>query len=207
MAEGATELKELFKVISLGDKRAFDSLFKNYYMLLIKFASSYIKQEDAADEVVSELFVKLWLKRMELDKIENPKVYLYVSVKNACLNFIRNINKNKFNSLDEGMDEQHAASVYYSPQTIMEDKQLQAKLDQAVSALPEQRRLIFTMVKVDGLKCREAAEILNLSVRTVEGQVFKAVRTLADELTGYLGYNPASVAKHKLNVNLFYFLF
>jgi RNA polymerase sigma-70 factor (ECF subfamily) len=207
MAEGATELKELFKVISLGDKRAFDSLFNNYYVLLIRFASSYLKQEEDADEVVSELFVKLWLKRMELDKIANPKVYLYVSVKNACLNFIRNTGKNKFNSLDEGLDGQHAASICYSPQTIMEDKQLQAKLDQAVSALPEQRRLIFTMVKVDGLKCREVAEILNLSVRTVEGQVFKAVRTLADELTGYLGYNPASGARHKANIHLFFFLF
>lgn len=207
MAEGATELKELFKVISLGDKKAFDALFNNYYVLLIRFASSYLKQEEDADEVVSELFVKLWLKRMELDKIVNPKVYLYVSVKNASLNFIRNTGKDRFKSLNEGRDEQQAAPVYYSPQTIMEDKQLQAKLDQAVSALPEQRRLIFTMVKVDGLKCREVAEILNLSVRTVEGQVFKAVRTLADELTGYLGYNPATAARHKLNVNLFYFLF
>ncbi|HMI03279.1 MAG TPA: RNA polymerase sigma-70 factor [Pedobacter sp.] len=207
MAEGAIELKELFKVISLGDKKAFDSLFNNYYVLFIKFATSYLKQEEDADEVVSELFVRLWLKRTELDKIVNPKVYLYVSVKNACLNFIRNTSKNKFNALDEGLDAQQAASICYSPETIMEDKQLQAKLDQAVSALPEQRKLIFTMVKVDGLKCREVAEILNLSVRTVEGQVFKAVKTLADELTGYLGYNPATVAKHKLNVNLFYFLF
>jgi len=207
MAEGETELKELFKVISLGDKRAFDSLFRNYYVLLIRFASSYLRQEEDADEVVSDLFVKLWLKRVELDKIVNPKVYLYVSVKNACLNVIRNTSRNKFNLLDGSPDEQQAAPVYCSPQTIMEDKQLQAKLDQAVSALPEQRRLIFTMVKLDGLKCREVAEILNLSVRTVEGQVFKAVRTLADELTGYLGYNPATAAKHKLNVNLLYFLF
>jgi RNA polymerase sigma-19 factor, ECF subfamily len=207
MAEGATELKELFKVISLGDKKAFDLLFRNYYVLLIRFASSYLKREEDADEVVSELFVKLWLKRTELDKIVNPKVYLYVSVKNACLNFIRNTSRNKFISLDEGLDGQQPASVADSPQTMMEDKQLQAKLDQAVSALPEQRRLIFIMVKVDGLKCREVAEIMNLSVRTVEGQVFKAVKTLADELTGYLGYNPAAAVKHKLNVNLLYFLF
>jgi RNA polymerase sigma-70 factor (family 1) len=207
MAEGATELKELFKVISLGDKKAFDSLFRNYYLLLIRFASSYLKQEEDADEVVSELFVKLWLKRMELDKIVNPKVYLYVSVKNACLNFIRNTSKNKFTSLEEGLHEHQPASVSYSPQTMMEDKQLQAKLDEAVLALPEQRRLIFIMVKVDGLKCREVADIMNLSVRTVEGQVFKAVKALADELTGYLGYNPATAVKHKLNVNLLYFLF
>jgi DNA-directed RNA polymerase specialized sigma24 family protein len=86
MTDGAAELKALFNVISHGDKKAFDALFNNYYVLLTKFACSYLKQEDDADEVVSELFVRLWLKRMELDKINNPKVYLYVSVKNACLN-------------------------------------------------------------------------------------------------------------------------
>lgn len=207
MTEGAAELKALFNVISHGDKKAFDTLFNNYYVLLTKFACSYLKQEDDADEVVSELFVRLWLKRTDLDKITSPKVYLYVSVKNACLNFLRNKGR-RFSPLeDENEAEQLHTGSWNSPETIMENKQLQAKLDEVVSALPAQRRLIFTMVKQDGFKCREVAEILNISVRTVEGQVFKAIKTLADELTAYLGYNPASVAKHKANTHFFFFFF
>jgi RNA polymerase sigma-70 factor (family 1) len=207
MAEGAKELKDLFEAIAIGDKKAFDELFRGKYDLLCKFALSYVKQAEIAEEIVSELFVKLWLKRSGLDQISNPKVYLYVSVKNASLNALRKSGKTEMVNLDEQSAHELATPVQYSPETMLENKQLQAKLDQAIANLPAQRQLIFAMVKQDGLKCREVAEILNLSVRTVEGQVYKAIRTIADELTAYLGYNPTALPKNKLSNPIFSILF
>lgn len=207
MAEGAKEFKGLFEAIALGDKKAFDELFRASYELLCRFSSSYVKQEEVAEEIVSELFVKLWLKRSSLDQIANPKVYLYVSVKNACLNALRKSGRAELINLDEHPSHEFATPLQHSPEIMLENKQLQAKLDQAIANLPAQRQLIFAMVKQDGLRCKEVAEILNLSVRTVEGQVYKAIRAIADELTSYLGYNPTAIPKNKLSNPIFSILF
>lgn len=203
----ASTLKEVFGLIASGNKQAFDELFRDYYELLSRFALSYLKQEEIAEEVVSELFVKLWLKRSSLDQVANPKVYLYVSVKNASLNALRKLNRAELVNLDDSPSHQNLASPQHSPESLLEHKQLKAKLDQAIANLPEQRQLIFAMVKQDGLKCKEVAEILNLSVRTVEGQVYKAIRAIADELTVYLGYNPVAVPKSRLSNPIFSILF
>lgn len=206
MAERTEELRNLFKAIANGEKKAFNELFGCYYEQLCKFALSYLKQSELAEEVVGELFVKLWLKRTTLDQVANPKVYLYVSVKNACLNVLRKLGRAEMVNLDDSAHEM-AAAAQPSPDTMLENKQLQAKLDQAIANLPAQRQIIFAMVKQDGLKCREVAEILNLSVRTVEGQVFKAIRAIADELTEYLGYNPTHIPKNRLSNPIFSILF
>ena len=178
----------LFKEIHEGSQPAFDELFLNYYNKLSAFAQQYIKQRERAEEITSELFVKLWLKRRDLAHIVNPEMYLYVSVKNASLNQLRSISKyNMFSADDkENMLSQNTDHLGWD----MEKKELTLKLDQAVEALPQQRKIIFKLVKENGLKSKEVAQILGISTRTVENQMYKAVKTLADTITPYLGYNP-----------------
>jgi RNA polymerase sigma-70 factor (family 1) len=191
MAEKAKSIRELFQGISIGDKSAFNELFLSHYDRLQGFAMQYLKQEEDSEEVTSELFVKVWLRRKELDTIQNPEVYLYVSVKNACLNVLKKLGRQSMLHFDDLKEEELNFVVAASPHDLLEYKQLRSELDQVVNALPEQRRLIFKLVKEDGLKCREVAEILGISVRTVESQVYKAVKTLADQLSSFYFFTKA----------------
>ncbi|MNR01209.1 ECF RNA polymerase sigma factor SigL [compost metagenome] len=191
------KIKLLFQEIQQGDKAAFKTLFVAYYAKLVVFAQQYTKQLESAEEISAELFVKLWLKRQQLSTVLHPEVYLYVSVKNACLNLIRADKKRAVVGYEENQlfpTERAAAN------SKLEDKELFNLLDKAVSSLPKQRRIIFRLIKEDGLKTSEVAVILGLSKRTVENQLYKAVKTLADAMSDYLGYHPQSkIARKQLS--------
>lgn len=187
------KIKLLFQEIDLENREAFNDLFTTYYWRLVAFAKQYTKQLESAEEITAELFVKLWLKRSQLSAIQNPEIYLYVSVKNASLNFIRSKKRQIAVAMeDEAITEEGAG--YYSQ---LEDKELVKLLDAAVSSLPEQRKIIFKLIKEDGLKTSAVAQILGLSKRTVENQLYKAVKTLADKISDYLGYHPQAKTSKK----------
>jgi len=181
-------LTVIFQEIHQGDQIAFNELFLLYYDRLVVFAIQYVKQEAFAEEITSELFVKLWLKRDRLLQVSNPEVYLYVAVKNAALNHLRSLKKHQV--LTDEAEGFAMESIPDGGDLVMERKELYNMLNRAVAALPEQRRIIFKLIKEDGLRCREVARILDLSTRTVESQMYKAVKTLADQLAPYLGYHP-----------------
>ena len=205
MSEKESKIKTLFQEIQRGSRDAFNHLFNLYYTKLVAFARQYTGQMGGAEEICSELFVKLWLKRNSLSGILNPEVYLYVSVKNACLNLIRSEKKraNLF-SEEEGHPSVEITSRSYSS---LEDKELMRLLTVAVSSLPEQRKIIFRLIKEDGFKAAEVAQILGISKRTVENQLYKAVKTLADAISTYLGYHPQSGTVKRQLSKLSMFLF
>ncbi len=190
------EIVQLFKEIQQGDKTAFDELFNHYYQRLVAFAKQYTRQQESGEEITSELFVKIWLKRDTLSNVLNPEVYLYVAIKNACLNLKRSDKKrvalfteNEENTSFDGISNGHL--------TFLEDKELRKLLDLAVASLPEQRKMVFMLIKEDGLKTAAVAQILGISKRTVENQLYKAIKTLAEALSDYLGYHPQSKAAKK----------
>ena len=186
MSEKERKILLLFENIEQGSKAAFNELFMLYHQKLLSLARQYIKSNEGAEEITSELFVKLWLKRHNLSQVTNPEVYLLISIKNACLNLIRSEKKRNsifspFSSAEESLDQEISS---------MADGELFKLLDKAIAALPEQRRVIFILIKEDGLKTKAVAEIMGISVRTVENHLYKAVRSLADTLSFYLGYHP-----------------
>lgn len=189
MLEKKNKIELLFKEIQYGNTHAFDELFLRYHDKLLAFAMQYTKQLESAEEITSELFVKIWLKRKELSKVLNPEVYLFVSIKNACLNWIRSDKKRNtifvIPPIEQPVD---IVSSYQA--NLVEEKELTRLLDLTVAALPDQRRMIFKLIKEQGLKAHEVADILDLSVRTVENQLYKAIVTLAEEISEYLGYDP-----------------
>ena len=189
MALQQETIQELFRRIASGDKQAFNTLFRRFYPRLTAFAQQYT-QAEAAEEIVSDVFVKLWLRRASLGTITRPEVYLYVAVKNTALNYLRSRKNQPI--LDEIPDALSANAP--------EDKELQRVLQSAIRRLPEQRRLIFRLIKEDGLKSADVAVILGLSPRTVESQLYKAVKTLADQLSRYLGYHPGQPAKRLISL-------
>ncbi|KQR70774.1 RNA polymerase sigma-70 factor [Pedobacter sp. Leaf176] len=186
MSEKELKILALFADIEQGSKVAFNELFMLYHHKLLSLARQYLNSLESAEEITSELFIKLWLKRHNLSKVIHPEIYLFISIKNACLNLIRSEKKRKlvfspWSSAEESINQQISD---------MADEELHTMLNKAVAALPEQRRIIFILIKEDGLKSKAVAEIMGISVRTVENQLYKAVKSLADTLSLYLGYHP-----------------
>ncbi|SFH40033.1 RNA polymerase sigma-70 factor [Pedobacter insulae] len=188
MPEQKEKILSLFREIQNGNKLAFNELFLMYYPKLLTFAKQYTKNQESAEEITSELFVKIWIKRAGLFEILNPEVYLFIAIKNACLNLIRS-EKKRSQFFHEELH-QSIALCSDDDGLKMENQELKKQLDLAVKALPEQRKLIFKLIKEDGLKAQEVALILNISVRTVENQLYKAVKALAEAISDYIGYHP-----------------
>jgi RNA polymerase sigma-70 factor (family 1) len=189
MPKKKKQITLLFKEIECGNTNAFDELFLRYHDNLLAFAMQYTKQMETAEEITSELFVKIWLKRATLSSVLNPEVYLFVMVKNACLNLIRS--EKKRNTLFVApADGQTLDKVSAYQANLLEEKELLRILDLTVAALPEQRRMIFKLIKEQGMKRHEVAEIFGISIRTVENQLHKALLTLAKDVSAYLGYDP-----------------
>lgn len=202
MEEPKQQIAKLFLEIQQGNRHAFDRFFLLYHNKLISFAKQYTKQTENAEEIVSALFVKIWVKRHELSSILNPEVYLFIAVKNACLNLIRSQKKRNFIFSAQG-DEVIKESI--EQHNTLEEKELSRILRQAIAELPEQRQLIFKLIKENGLKSKDVAKILSISTRTVENQLYKAVKTLAGVLSDYLGYHPQQPFIKKQSPILFFF--
>lgn len=185
MANTETDIKNYFNQISIGDRDAFNTLFRSRYERLVWFAHSFINETGQSEEIVSDIFIWLWNNRETLNEIDNPEVYLFSAVKNRCLNALRN--NIKAVSMDEYYKKENES--HDNPLSEMEQKELIAKLHIIVKSLPKQQRIIFKMIKENGLTAKQVAEILNLSSRTVETHIYKALQRLEKEITEYLGYS------------------
>lgn len=185
MGHSRKTIKELFRQIQHGHAAAFDRVYLMHFDNLKRFALQYVKREAAAEEIVSERFVQLWLRRAKLAEIENPIFYLYRSVKNACLTLLEREGRHAQVPIEAMQGNALQAMDTDDPEKMLEYKELIAYLDAAIDRMPDQRRTIFRMVKEDRLKCREVADLLGLSVRTVENQVYLAVKRLSEEVERY----------------------
>jgi RNA polymerase sigma-70 factor (family 1) len=170
------------------DPKAFESLFYLLNPPLIKFSMMYLHQKEVAEEIVSDVFVKCWLNRKTLTEVRNIDTYLYVAVKNQSLNHLK-----KYSHIHLVQVEDSSELRLLKPNTpheTLEKKELLFKMEQSIEQLPQQCRIIFRLIKEEGIKYKEVAEILNISPRTVQTQLFRAMKRLSAVLTDYL--NPSS---------------
>jgi RNA polymerase sigma-70 factor (family 1) len=168
----------VFSISKYDDQGAFKKLFDIYYPKLLNYAYYILESRQDADEVVSTLFVKIWEKRDKLPEIKNLDGYLYISVKNQCYNYLRD-NKEFFLKTLE-IDECKFFPSLENPEKQYLDIELKEKILEAIEELPPRCKLIFRMVREDGLKYAEVATLLELSVKTVEvqmGRAFSKMRT------------------------------
>ena len=177
----------LFKDIKKGSREAFERLFREYYAPLVRFAFWQTGHREAAEDIVAGFFVKLWQKRALLDPVQAPGAYLYMSVKNAVIDYRRTLQNKACATQPDSRD---AESIAAPAEDAIENKELTELLEHTVEALPFKRKLIFRLVKEEGLKCREVAELLNLSERTVENQLYRAIEAIARVVQDYLGFDP-----------------
>jgi RNA polymerase sigma-70 factor (family 1) len=174
-------LIELFHAIGLfSDEKAFETLFRKQFARLHKFSMQYVHNSEQAEEVVNDVFVKLWKYRQSLQTIANSESYLFAAVKNQSLNYIK-----KFSTLRISLNSEKNLSVLEYKSTAEDDlewKSLVIQLNSVVDNLPEQCRKIFKLVREEGFKPAEVAKVLNLSVRTVETQLYRATKRLDETI-------------------------
>ena len=169
------------RIACFGDQTAYKELFTSLYSSLLHFAKSIVKSKEAAEEIVSDVFIKIWERRRELEKIENLKVYLYVATRNTALNYLSQHKKAIINPLDEFHTE--FTSIYFDPEQLMITADMLALIRRSIDQLPPKCKIIFKLVKEDGLKYREVAEILNISIKTVENQLAIALQKIGNTVS------------------------
>jgi RNA polymerase sigma-70 factor (ECF subfamily) len=161
----------------------FEKLFKEHFTGLCYFAQKYLGDMDTSKEVVHAVFIKIWENRAGFDFEKPAKSYLFTSVYNRSMNVIRD-NK-KFSSSDD--NDAHDASLETGEFTdTMEVAELEGQIKMAIQKLPEKCREVFELNRFEGKKYAEIAEHLNISVKTVEAQMSKALKVLKTELKEYI---------------------
>ncbi len=168
------------KVVFEDDEVAFEKIYKGYYTRLFRLALSVVKSEELANEVYDDVMLNFWQKRKNLTHVNNFTVYLYVSVKNASLRQLSKQNKVSYIRIDEDFDIQDSTPTM---QEEMMSLELLAIINQSIAELSPQCKQVFKLVKEDGLKYREVAEILNVSIKNVEYHMGNALKKISENIS------------------------
>ena len=168
--------------IQKGDFGAFENLFRKYHEELCNYAFQFFSDKDTVQEIVQDLFYKLWQKRDSITIHTSIRAYLYRAVYNNTLQVLRE--KNSLQSLDQmGSFEQRVTDDYNSPLQV---KELNIIIQRTLKSMPDKVREIFEMSRFDGLKYREIAELLSISVKTVEANMGRALKLFRKNLKDYV---------------------
>jgi len=154
-----------------GNHKAFETIFIAYYNKTKAFIDGYIKSEPDAEELTEDLFVNLWINRHSIDMSKSFNSYLHTIARNAAINFLKHNQETGYSSTSE------------------EDliaKELEMLIDKLVGGMPEQRRMIYTLSRNEGLSNAEIAERLNTTKRNVESQLSLALKEIRKVISCFL---------------------
>lgn len=172
----------ILKALQKGDDAAFEHVFLQHYESLCRYGSTLLKDADAAEEVVQQIFYRLWEKKEELVIEKSVKVYLFRAVHNASLNVIKHVKVRK--QYREVQLKTADSFVWEADRSL--NGELQKKIVEAMDKLPPQCGLIFKKSRLEEKKYAEIADELNISIKTVENQMGKALALMRKSLSDYL---------------------
>ncbi|MFY9150589.1 MAG: RNA polymerase sigma-70 factor [Prolixibacteraceae bacterium] len=177
------EEKDLIIRLKNGDQTAFELLFHFYYSGLVMYSTQFTTDRMEAEEIVQDFFVRFWQKHQQIISSDSLKGYLFSAIKNGSLNFLKHkkIEEKYIREMGE-LSKHHLA---YNPD-IYVASELQEKVKNAIDLLPEKCREIFILSRIRGMKNVEIATELNISKRTVETQISKALKVMRVELKDYV---------------------
>jgi RNA polymerase sigma-70 factor (ECF subfamily) len=178
--------KHLLSGLQSGDEETYIFLFREYYVSLCAYSQRYVGRKDIAEEIVSEIFFKMWSNRKSLKITDSIKGYLFRAVANNSLYHLRKVKKEK--SLEEYLSaraiENNRSAAY--PDEIVEQslamEVIHNQIEEAVNHLPTQQQRAFKLKRFEGKKNKEVAEEMELSVKTVEMHLSKAMTTIRERL-------------------------
>ena len=175
------DIKQLFLQVAEGDERAFGTLFDAFLPKLHPFILKFIKSEQAAQEIIQETFIRVWLSRDKLSDIDNPGGWLYKVASNECYSYLRKsaLNNKFFNPLTfepEPVNSTHESFAL---------KELNRLIGEAINKLPAQRKRIYHMSRVEGKSIPEIAVVLNISPNTVKNTLVATLKFIREYLVKY----------------------
>jgi len=173
-------LNDKFERSVLKDEVVFKDVYRQYFIKLYRFAFSLVHCKESAEEIVHDVLINLWKKRNDFTEIENLNTYLYVSVKNLSLNHLRD--QAKHSHLDIDMVYNESSHISIDPESLMITKEQANNLNASINNLPVRCKIIFNLIKMDGLKYKEVALLLNISAKTVENQLAIALKKIAEAI-------------------------
>ncbi len=172
------ELKVLVgEMVALNSERAYRQLFDILFFPIRKFVYGIVKSWEVAEEIASDVLFMLWQQRERLQEVSNVKYYALVAARNHALNALKRQTGKEFVSLNEVDVDIRFETL--SPEAIFLQGELHEKLEDAVSTLPKQCKLVFKLIKEDGFSYKEVADMLCISPKTVDAHLVNAMRKLA----------------------------
>lgn len=163
------------------DSTTIESMFNEYFEKLCRYAFTILRNQEEAEEIVQRLFIKIWEKRKTIE-MQEVQAYLYQSTKNFCLNEIKRVKIKTADYLE--INEQSHNSV--EPDESIISSELKEKIEESMRTLPEKCQAVFRLSRMKNLSYKEIADELNISVKTVENHMGKALKLMRVELSEYL---------------------
>lgn len=173
--------KSLTLELARGNEKAFEAIFSKYYKALCSFSKQFLNDDELAEETVQDMFVKIWEKRFSLSIETSLEHYLFRAVRNHCFNQLQHQKiKNRYAEkvLKNTETEIHSEEYFLEPD-------LKNKIEEAINSLPPKRKEIFRLSREEGLKYKEIADQLDISVKTVEAQMGLALKYLREKLKDF----------------------
>lgn len=165
-----------------GDQSALEELFNYYYPRLYNFSKSFLKIEDGIDDVLQEVFIKIWQNRESIKKTDTFNSYVFTITKNLLLNELRRkLNDSKTKN---EIQNRSLAEEYHQFEQV-EFKELKEKLDFEIENLPENQKEIFILSRKEGLSHKEIAEKLKISTKTVEYHIRQSINILKNKIADF----------------------
>lgn len=178
------------KGLIIGDEETYIFLFREYYISLCAYSRRYVGRKDIAEEIVSDTFMRIWETRETIKINTSVKAYLFQAVCNNSLHYLRKLKKEAI--LDGYFLETSSENIGFAGDLEEFEEQsltmenIHEKIEEAVSMLPEQQQKAFRLKRFEGKKTREVAEIMGLSVKTIEMHLSKATLRLRQNLKDFL---------------------
>ena len=177
-------IEKIKQKISTSDESAFKKLFEYYYPRLLNYAFVIIKNHESAEDIVLEVLHTVWERRSKIKEVDNFTNYLYICTRNKTLDY----HKKNSRLVSVSFDEPHYKEyiTHRNPENQLLNQELSEIIDKAILSLPEKTRLVYRLVKEEGLKYQEAADILGVSAKTVNNQLLYAMKIVRQHVTRYL---------------------
>jgi RNA polymerase sigma-70 factor (family 1) len=174
--------EELMDLLRQNDPQALETLFNRYYRSLCQFCAVYIKDRAIAEEIIANLFMKVWDNRSET-RVLNVKSYLFTSAKNLSLNHKKK-KKEPVCAIEDTAVQQLLLQDTNTPFKILSARESYNKMLSLINTLPSAQRQVLLMSRVDGMCKQEVADILGITVRTVETTLYQSIKKLRELLKG-----------------------
>ncbi len=175
--------QDLLYKLSQGDADAFEQVFKLYYQPLVVFATKLVNDIDLARDFVQDVIVNFYEKRAEIEIHTSLKSHLYQSVRNRCFNHLKREQILRVHHTSIYTDNKDSEQLFHD---IMEETELENRINQIINTLPKQCQRIFEMSRFNGKSNQEIADELSISKRTVETQISNALKKMRQKLSNYM---------------------